>query len=135
MKCNKTVGNAFEQEFCELLAANGFWAHNMAQNKAGQPADVIAVRNNRAILIDCKDCTNDRFDLSRIEPNQETAMTLWLSTGNKFCYFALRLSNKQIYLIPFSELIKREKDLTLSDITSGFMSFEKWVGVMLCSLA
>ena len=40
---NKKNGNHFEEEFCELLALHGFWAHNMAQNQVGQPADVIAI--------------------------------------------------------------------------------------------
>ena len=39
---NKKNGNHFEEEFCELLALHGFWAHTMAQNQVGQPADVIA---------------------------------------------------------------------------------------------
>ena len=34
---NKKNGNHFEEEFCELLALHGFWAHNMAQNQVGQP--------------------------------------------------------------------------------------------------
>ena len=51
---NKKNGNHFEEEFCELLALHGFWAHNMAQNQVGQPADVIAVKNGIPVLIDCK---------------------------------------------------------------------------------
>ena len=39
---NKTSGNRFEQDFANLLAEHGFWAHVMQQNKAGQPADIIA---------------------------------------------------------------------------------------------
>lgn len=39
---NRTVGTRFEDELCELLAEHGWWAHNMAQNQVGQPADVIA---------------------------------------------------------------------------------------------
>ena len=74
---NRTVGSQFEEELCGLLAEHGWWAHNMAQNQTGQPADVIAVKNNIAVLIDCKDCENNRFPLSRIECNQEGAMTLW----------------------------------------------------------
>ena len=70
---NKTMGNHFEEELCELLAEQGFWAHNLAQNQVGQPADVLAVRDNIAVLIDCKVCSNNRFPLSRIEPNQEAA--------------------------------------------------------------
>ena len=48
---NKKNGNHFEEEFCELLALHGFWAHNMAQNQVGQPADVIAVKNGIPVLI------------------------------------------------------------------------------------
>ena len=46
---NKTMGNHFEEELCELLAEQGFWAHNLAQNQVGQPADVLAVRDNIAV--------------------------------------------------------------------------------------
>ena len=88
---NKKNGNHFEEEFCELLALHGFWAHNMAQNQVGQPADVIAVKNGIPVLIDCKECETNRFPLSRIEGNQEGAMTLWEQTGNEHCYFAMKL--------------------------------------------
>ena len=71
---NKKNGNHFEEEFCELLALHGFWAHNMAQNQVGQPADVIAVKNGIPVLIDCKECETNRFPLSRIEGNQEGAI-------------------------------------------------------------
>ena len=40
MATNRKLGNTFEAEFCEALYAEGFWVHNMAQNQAGQPADV-----------------------------------------------------------------------------------------------
>ena len=54
MASNRKTGTTFESELCEILSQNGFWAHNLAQNSAGQPADVIAVRNKTAYLIDCK---------------------------------------------------------------------------------
>lgn len=93
---NKKNGNHFEEEFCELLALHGFWAHNMAQNQVGQPADVIAVKNGIPVLIDCKECETNRFPLSRIEGNQEGAMTLWEQTGNEHCYFAMKLKDGRI---------------------------------------
>ena len=60
---NRKLGNAFEAELCERLSEYGFWAHNMAQNSAGQPADVIAARNKVAYLIgvDLKE-TTEPFD-------------------------------------------------------------------------
>lgn len=60
MATNRKIGNSFETEFCELLFQHGFWCHNMAQNAAGQPADVIAVKGKTAYLIDCKVCSNNR---------------------------------------------------------------------------
>ena len=45
---NKKLGNDFEQELCDKLAEYGFWCTNLAMNKSGQPADIIAVRNNHA---------------------------------------------------------------------------------------
>lgn len=119
---NKKLGNSFEEELCEILAGHGFWAHNMAQNETGQPADVIAVRNNIAVLIDCKVCTHDKFALSRIEPNQEASMSLWEETGSQHCYFAMKTS-KGIYMVHYDELKNRDKDLKEFGTT-----IEEWLG-------
>ena len=105
MATNRKIGNKFETEFCEMLFQNGYWTHNLAQNSAGQPADVIAVRNGKAYLIDCKVCINDTFPFSRIESNQHTAMTLWKQSGNGYGWFALQLSNKDIYMIDHDLMI------------------------------
>ena len=97
---NKTLGNNFEQELCEKLSEYGFWTHNLAMNKAGQPADIIAVRNKIAYLIDAKVCSNRGFALSRVEENQELSMTLWEEKGNGQGWFALKLPTDEIYMIP-----------------------------------
>ena len=102
---NKKLGNDFESQFCKILFEQGFWCHNLAQNQVGQPADVIAVRNGKAYLIDCKVCINDTFPFSRIESNQHTAMTLWKQSGNDYGWFALQLSNKDIYMIDHEWMI------------------------------
>ena len=100
---NKKMGNRFEAELCELLAAEGFWAHNMAQNAAGQPADVIAVKNTEAYLIDCKVCSQGKFPFSRIEDNQETAMELWKDCGNGNGWFALKFDD-DIYMVDMGSM-------------------------------
>lgn len=126
---NKTIGNRFEAELCEMFAEAGWWAHNLAQNQVGQPADVIAVRNNIAVLIDCKDCENDRFPLSRIETNQEGAMTLWQMRGNAYCYFALRISTG-IYMVDFDSLCEIElygKRSLNADQIAEYPSFSEWL--------
>lgn len=101
---NRSDGTAFESIFCDLLAQNGFWAHNMAQKASGQPADVLAVKNGIGYLIDCKVCEKDYFRLDRVEENQESAMTLWKTCGNMGAYFAIRLADGSTYMVPFDDL-------------------------------
>ena len=100
---NRKSGNQFEAEFCEILAEEGFWTHNLAQNSAGQPADVIAVKEGKAYLIDCKVCSRDRFSFSRIEGNQFMAMELWRDCGNGEGLFALEFSD-QVYMVTLDSL-------------------------------
>lgn len=128
---NRTIGNRFEDDLCELLAGYGWWAHNMAQNQVGQPADVIAVKNDIAVLIDCKVCANDRFALSRIECNQEGAMTVWEARGNSHCYFAMKLTDESIYMVHFDDLnlLDSVGTKTITDF-SRYMTLEEWVNYM-----
>lgn len=96
---NKKIGNDFESDFCEILFEQGFWVHNFTQNQDGQPADVIAARNGKTYLIDCKVCSVRGFALSRMEENQDLSMELWKSTGNGEGWFAV-LIGEQIVMIP-----------------------------------
>lgn len=126
---NKKLGNTFEQEFSEELFKYGFWVHLLNQNQAGQPADVIAVRHKHALLIDCKECTNDTFPLSRIEENQHLAMGLWKECGNGEGWFALKAGGK-IYMIPHftMEALALEKSvLNMADIYECGMELDRWV--------
>ena len=126
---NKQAGNKFEREFCEQLASDGFWAHFMGGNKNGQPADIIAVRNERAYLIDAKDCENDRFVFSRIEDNQDSAMRLWELCGNNQGLFALRTS-EGVYMLPYGRLQTFEalgyKSFNMMQIKATSTAYDKW---------
>lgn len=127
---NKKLGNGFEAELCDLLSEQGFWAHNLAQNAAGQPADVIAVRNGKAYLIDCKVCSGKGFDLSRMEDNQDLAMTLWKDCGNGEGWFAVKLRDNQIFMIPHFTIVayqNHQSSLSLSEIAECGKSLDKWV--------
>lgn len=126
---NKKIGNDFENEFCEILSENGFWVHNLAQNQAGQPADVIAVRDGGSFLIDCKVCITGRFQLNRIEENQQLAMKHWVDMGNEEAWFALKIENS-IVMMRYSDLmlLKAVKSsLNKSEILKHGVMFEKWV--------
>lgn len=114
MKSNRATGNAFEQEFSELLFAYGYWVHRLTQDSAGQPADVIAVKNKIAYLIDCKDCSAKGFDLRRVEENQISAMRLWDECGNGQGWFAIKAQG-EIYMLPlFMVLAHKRKQSSLS---------------------
>jgi len=124
---NKRVGNTFEQTFCELLAAHGFWAHNMTQDSFGQPADVICSKNGKTFLIDCKVCRNGYFRVSRIEENQKYAMQMFQDTGNNEGLFAI-LFGRIIYMVPISELLKQETPNIPADwFVDNAEEFGTWV--------
>ena len=127
---NKKLGNDFEAQFCEILFQEGFWTHNLAQNQVGQPADVLAVRNGKAYLIDCKVCVNDTFPFSRIESNQHTAMTLWKQSGNGYGWFALRLRDNSVYMIDHDLMIAlslNQSSINRDLITHYGMPLEIWL--------
>ena len=128
---NKKSGNQFEAELCEILSKHGFWVHNLAQNSAGQPADVIAVKNGSAYLIDCKVCSNGRFALGRIEENQSLAMELWRDCGNGNGWFALKFGDKihmvSHYLLQL--LGKKNSSITEKMLQVTDLTLEKWLEV------
>ena len=127
---NKKLGNNFEQELCEKLSEYGFWTHNLAMNKAGQPADILAVRNRIAHLIDAKVCSSRGFALSRIEENQELAMTLWDECGNGQGWFALKVPTGEIYMIPhicIQAYKSRQSSLSFSEINELGKPLGEWV--------
>ena len=129
MATNKKLGNTFEAELCEILFEEGFWAHNLAQNQAGQPADVLAARNGRTYLIDCKVCSDNRFPLSRMEENQGTSMTLWKQCGNGEGWFALKVSSG-VYMIPhrnLKALLAKQSSLNLKEIVENGVELEGWI--------
>jgi len=126
---NKKEGNAFEVEFCNILAEMGFWVHNMAQSQAGQPADVIAVCNGKAALIDCKLCSSKGFALSRIEPNQETAMDYWKDCNNGVGWFAIKFQDRifMVSKLTIDQLKKRGITcLSYQDLVEYSTSLELW---------
>ena len=126
---NKQAGNEFEREFCEMLSKDGFWSHFMGGSKNGQPADIIAVRNERSYLIDAKDCKNDRFVLSRIEDNQHMAMRKWELCGNNQGLFALNTS-KGVYMLTYGMVQVLEmagiKSLNIKSIELYSITYDDW---------
>lgn len=126
---NKTLGNTFEDELCNTLSGCGFWVHNMAQKKSGQPADVIAVRNKVSHLIDAKVCSDNTFPLSRVEENQDMAMELWKECGNGLGWFALK-TDYGVYMLShycITAYKHRQSSLSTKEIIELGVPLEKWV--------
>ena len=86
---NKIIGNDTEKLLLELLKSKGYWCHLFAYNKNGQPCDIVAIRDNVAILIDVKHCDSARFNFSRIEPNQRNCFKYADFCGNDNLGFAI----------------------------------------------
>ena len=127
---NKKLGNDFEKELSEILYDAGYWVHLLNQNKNGQPADIIAVKNVKAYLIDAKECTWEIFPLKRMEYNQELSMGLWIECGNTTPYFALKARN-EIYMVAYTtvmELIRNgKKQLNLEDMNKYGTRLATWL--------
>lgn len=130
MDSNKTVGSQFESEFCEILSRRGFWVYNTPNKRSGQPADIIAVRNGKPFLIDCKVCSGNTFSLARIEPNQDTAMQLWNRCGNGAGWFAVKCGGS-VYMIAYDILAEMRRAgktrTTRSNIEFFGIPLERWM--------
>lgn len=121
MTSNKRLGNKKEEYVARVLFDNGYWVHLFQQNKRGQPFDLVAIKNNIALMGDVKSCYENRFDFTRIEPNQYTSMELALSCGNTNVGFFLVNYLGDIYFISFhhiKELVlkKKEKSINLQNL-------------------
>lgn len=126
---NKKLGSSFEQELADKLYEYGFWVHLLNANKAGQPADIVAVKNKVAHLIDAKVCTNGVFPLSRVEENQDMAMTLWKECGNGEGWFAFKVAD-EVYMMPhYTIMICKDiqSSLSATEIKVLGKSLESWV--------
>lgn len=101
---NKSAGTKFEKEFAGILAKHWFWVHLFQDNKNGQPCDVMAAKNGKTYLFDCKNCEEGIFRLDRIEENQYNAMKLFEMTGNGKGFFAIQFPETGIFLMRYDKL-------------------------------
>ena len=132
---NRTTGNRFEQDFAKVLSAHRFWAHVMQQNKAGQPADIIAVKGKFHTLIYCKVCENGVFPFSRGEENQRLAMRMFTKRAKDLCFFALKVigedGKEQVRMISLGRIETLEnrgyKQLTHRTMDTETWSLQSWL--------
>lgn len=111
---NKKLGNDFEKEFAEILRRKGYWVTMLTPKQyiGSQPADLIAIKDNKPILIDCKTCKTKYFQINRIEQNQWLAYERYKKCGNADFVLAIKY-NKKIYMIPLEVIDKDKKSINL----------------------
>lgn len=101
---NKALGTKWEKDFCKWLASKGWWVHFITPAPdGGQPFDVIAVKNGKALAIDCKTSAKATFSLNRLELNQIMSFNKWLKCGNLMPVVAVNYQGK-LYFIKYDEL-------------------------------
>lgn len=120
---NKRIGNDFEKELAEILSKEGYWVTYITpkQHIRSQPCDLIAIKDNKATLIDCKTCKTHLFPISRIEENQWQAYKKYKKCGNSNFVLAIKYENK-IYIIPLDIIKKDRKSIELNTLSY------KWEG-------
>ena len=104
----------------------------MQQNKAGQPADIVAVKQKFHTLIDCKVISDDKgFPFERIEDNQRMAMKTFQRKCGELCYFALKLPDNTVWMVALERLEtlrgRGKKRMTDEEIRNQTWSLEKWL--------
>lgn len=102
---------------CELLANKGYWVHFITpDNRGAQPFDIIAVKEGKAIALDCKTLAgrNKSFSFSRLEDNQVFAFEKWLACGNSMPMIAIKW-REEIYVVDYLTL-KGKKTIKMEEV-------------------
>ena len=106
---NKKIGSDFEKQTCEMLAREGYWVHFIVPDRRGaQPFDIIAVKDGKALAIDCKTCVSKYFTIDRLEDNQIMAFERWLKCGNEMPKIYI-LHNEKIIIVDYDELKEKRR--------------------------
>lgn len=117
---NKEIGTEFEQRMCDYFNRKGYWVHFITPDRRGaQPFDIIAVKDNHPIAIECKTLSLSQkyFHISRLEENQKLALEKWILCGNNEAYVVVEYGDK-VYWIAFSYLLEKQK-IKMEDLMDG----------------
>lgn len=109
---NKSKGNIFEEDVAKKLSKLGHWCTLLqgAKGTNAQPADIIACKDNKVWLIDCKTLVNTsgNFTLERAEQNQILAYKRFKKCGNENYFYAILWEN-DVYLVPMFDILFEDK--------------------------
>ena len=110
---NKKLGTDFEREVVQIFKHNGYWTHFLSPDVRGaQPFDIIAVKDDEAIAVECKTLTDSKryFTIDRLEENQIMAFEFWRKCGNTKALIAVKHKG-QIFFIDYAKLKSEGKVL------------------------
>lgn len=115
---NKVLGDSFEKEYAKILRERGYWVTFLTPKKniGSQPCDLIAIKDDKPILIDCKTCKTHLFPINRIEENQRQAFKRYSKCGNTKFILAIKYNNR-IYKINMKDIDFKQKNLDLEGRT------------------
>ena len=82
-----------------------------------------------AYLIDCKVCSGMGFALSRMEDNQDLSMELWGNCGNGDGWFAMKLNDGAIHMIPHRDILIAQKTISFikAENIRRYVTLDEWV--------
>lgn len=106
-KQSQINGKEFEIKMCNYLFKKGYYVIYMERAVTGsQPSDIVAIKDNIAILLECKNLENKNgiFTLDRVEQNQRLSYKRFKECGNNGFYLAIQWKNA-VYMVNF-ELLK-----------------------------
>lgn len=118
---NKRLGNEFEKEMAERLRKKGWWVTFMTpkQHIGSQPCDLIAIKDDKPVLIDCKTCKTKWFRISRIEENQWQAYKKFKQCGNGNYVLAVKY-NEIVFIIPLDTIDRTQESIDLENQSYSF---------------
>ena len=125
---NKRLGTRYEEKVAQVLYDNGYWVTLLTASRTGQPADIIAIRGNEIALLDAKLCTKDRFELSRVEPNQIRSMSLLEKRSYAIAGFVLGMSEGDYFISwgTVKELLEKGVKSLKQEDCREFITLEEW---------
>ncbi len=111
---NKRIGTNFEKEYIETLRKQGYWATFLEPKGhiGSQPCDIIAIKDNFPMLVDCKTSNTHLFQIRRVEENQRRAYKRYCECGNTKYILAIKYSNR-IYEIDMKDIDFTQKSIDL----------------------
>lgn len=124
-KTSYTKGKNFELALCNYLADDNYYIiYNEKGITGSQPFDIVAIKNNIATMIECKNLENKggKFPLSRIESNQMLAFKRAKICGNHNFILAICWNNN-VYFLDFDILQFFDKYIDLKNIEPSIGDF------------